>query len=93
MGGTEFSGRESVGRAVAGYFKGITGQRRGGRWRWRWRGLGAPTIGAEEAERLIVPFTEDETRDAGWGLNAEWWSGLDGFPILFFKEFWSLLKE
>ena len=41
---------------------------------------------------MVRPFTVEEVQAALAGLNGECSPGLDGLPVLFYKEFWTLVK-
>ena len=40
----------------------------------------------------MPPFTMEEVQSALAGLNGEGAPGRDGLPVLFYKEFWALVK-
>lgn len=40
-----------------------------------------------------IKFSKKEIRKAIWGLNSDKSLGPDGFPILFYRIFWNMIKE
>ena len=66
--------------------------RRGAPSRWRWLGRGASQLTPEQRDSLVRPFTVEEVQSALARLNGEGDLGPDGLPILFYKEFWALVK-
>ena len=66
--------------------------RRGPPSRWRWAGRGASQLIPEQRDRLVRPFTVEEVQAALAGLNGEGAPGPDGLLVLFYKEFWALVK-
>ena len=46
----------------------------------------------EQRDSLVRPFTVEEMQDAIAGLNGEGSLGPDGLPVLFYKEFWAMVK-
>ena len=41
---------------------------------------------------MLRPFMMEEVQSAIAGLNGEGAPGPDGLPVLFYKEFWALVK-
>ena len=50
-------------------------------------------IGPEESLKLESPITEEEFKQAIWSLHPDKAPGPDGFPICFYRTFWSLIKK
>lgn len=46
-----------------------------------------------EADHLEVPFTEEEIKEAIFGLGADKSPGADGFNLGFYQNFWPLIRE
>ena len=46
----------------------------------------------KQRDSLVRPFTVEEVQAALAGLNSEGSPGLDGLPVLFYKEFWAMVK-
>jgi hypothetical protein len=86
--GEEFSVRE-VGRAAVNYFREFTS--RYNRGCWRLRGEDIRCVIDAQVERLMTSFSEDEVRQAVWGLSVEGCPGSDDFLVFFLGEFWSLV--
>jgi hypothetical protein len=87
--GETFLGREEVGRVAVDYLRELLG----GASKVAGGGQGENVQSITEAQvgELTNGFSEDEVRRAVWSLNAEGCLGPDGFPVFFFKEFWSLV--
>ena len=66
--------------------------RRGDPSRWRWAGRGASQLTTDQRALLVHPFMMEEVQLAIAGLNGEGAPGPDGLPVLFYKEFWALVK-
>ena len=47
----------------------------------------------EENSSLIVPFSEDEIKEAIFSCYPEGAPSLDGIPFLFYQKFWNLVKK
>ena len=90
VGTQQHSGPQATGRAVADHFWVMI--RRGAPSRWRWLGRGASQLTPEQRDSLVRPFTVEEVQSARARLNGEGDPGPDGLPILFYKEFWALVK-
>ena len=52
-----------------------------------------PLISHEDRLRLESPISEDEVKKAIWSLRPDKAPGPDGFPICFYRIFWSLVKK
>ena len=50
-------------------------------------------ISPEEKIRLESPILEEEVKKAIWSLHPDKAPGPDGFPICFYRSFWSLIKK
>ena len=50
-------------------------------------------INQEEKLRLESPISEEEVKNAIWSLHPDKAPGPDGFPICFYRSFWSLIKK
>ena len=50
-------------------------------------------ISPEETLHLEAPITEEEVKKAIWSLHPDKAPGPDGFPIRFYRSFWSLIKK
>ena len=66
--------------------------RQGAPSRWRWAGRGASQLTTDQRAILLRPFMMEEVQSAIAGLNGEGAPGPDGLPVLFYKEFWALVK-
>ena len=53
---------------------------------------GASQLTTDQREVLLRPFTLEEVQSAVAGLNGEGAPGPNGLPVLFYKEFWALVK-
>ena len=49
-------------------------------------------VAALEMDSFVRPFAVEEVQAALAGLNGEGSPGPDGLPVLFYKEFWALVK-
>ena len=50
-------------------------------------------ISPEESLQLEFPISEEEVKKAIWSLHPDKALGPDGFPIRFYRTFWSLIKK
>ena len=50
-------------------------------------------ISPEDSHFLESPITEEEIKKAIWTLHPDKALGPDGFPIRFYRLFWSLIKK
>ena len=55
-------------------------------------GGGARRVNHEQQKALVRPFVEEEVKAAIKALNAEGARGLDGIPMVFYKEFWEFIR-
>ena len=86
----QHSGPQAMGRALADHFWAMT--RRGAPSRWQWAGRGASQLTTDQRAILSRPFMMEEVQSAIAGLNGEGAQGPDRLPILFYREFWALVK-
>jgi hypothetical protein len=54
---------------------------------------GIPQISAEENEKLVVPFSKKEVKDAIFQMKHNKTPGPYGFPIEFYQAFWDIVKD
>ena len=90
VGTQQHSGPQAIGRAMTDHFWAMI--RRGAPSRWRWAGREASQLTPEQRVILVRPFTMEEVQSAIAGLNGEGAPGPNGLPVLFYKEFWALVK-
>ena len=90
VGSQQHSVPQAMGRALAEHFWAMT--RRGGPSRWRWAGRGASQLTTDQRALLVRPFMKEEVQFAIAGLNGEGAPGPDGLLVLFYKEFWAVVK-
>ena len=50
-------------------------------------------IRPQEKIKLESPILEEEVRKSIWSLHSDKAPGPDGFPICFYRFFWSLIKK
>ena len=81
----------AVGQAFAEHFRDF--YRRGPTNQWRWLATGASVLDPSQQQKLILPFSEDEVKDALQGLNNEGAPGLDGIPVFFYKDCWDTVRH
>jgi hypothetical protein len=62
-------------------------------WRPRLDNLGFDSLDASEAARLETLFEEREVLEVVKGMNRDKASGLDGFSMAFFQDYWLVIKE
>jgi hypothetical protein len=62
-------------------------------WRPRLDNLGFDSLDASEAARLETLFEEREVLEVVKGMNRDKASGLDGFSMAFFQDYWLVINE
>ncbi|XP_021803273.1 uncharacterized protein LOC110747395 [Prunus avium] len=55
--------------------------------------LFSPVISAEMNDTLCYPITEEEVKDAAFQMGALRAPGPDGFPVVFYHNFWGIIGE
>ena len=86
----QHSGPHAMGRALVDHFWAMTRRRAPSRWRWAGRGVSQLTT--DQRVILLRPLMMEEVQSAIAGLNGEGAPRPDGLTVLFYKEFWALVK-
>ncbi|RVW35470.1 Transposon TX1 uncharacterized 149 kDa protein [Vitis vinifera] len=82
---------ESITEEILLYFKKLYSSPLGESWRVE--GIDWSPILEESASRLDSPFTEEEIFNTIFQLDRDKTSGLDGFTIAVFQDYWDVIKE